>query len=677
MRLPLIALFAILMAMWALPLHAQEEKSGLGGVVDGSQAVPPEIIKPEGEEEVDKAEKLIEELSLADRISQLMIFKLEGGSQPQTSDRTLLKDYPPGGVVIPQITRPQDVADYVALLRANEFETSKEIPLLVGIDLFALAGEESRPIVPNLNIPSMLSWAGAGASATTREMIRVLAQDLGRMGFNFHLGPELSLARVMSAGKGNVYNFGSNPQFIAALATQIAEVMAEENIIWAPAGFPGGGENRRGNGLAVLLTPKSRLRYVDLLPYEAAIGAGVEMIHVGNTLVPTLDKRSPASLSPVVMTDLLRTILNYEGLVVAGPMDGQAIRMAANPEQAAVLALQAGADMLYWRQADTSIIRAIGAVVNAVADGTIEESLINDAFRRVINFKQSRGLLERPIAKSKDAGKLTKERAKAKQPYHLERQGVTLVKNNQEILPLTEEESMPIYITGSYGVYELADALSEYIKDIMRQRITNAPHIGRIEDFEIERILKSTLGIKTMICVLSGELDTASQRRLIRAISDAGSKVIVVYVGYPTDLQYFDAAEAMVVSYADPNWIAGAMPAIADILMGKSPVEILPALRDLELAVDESTTFNVFDVIRSPTGRLPITVAEPYVVDYAVSYRSDIALKKVSWDFGDGSKSTERVAEHSYDKPGHYTVTLVVETGEDPPVSRGFGVLVE
>ena len=677
MRFRLIAVCAAILVFPITVVRAQEQDTGLGTVVDRTQTAPPPAPKPESDEEPDAAESLIKELSLVARVSQLMIFKLEGISRPLSGERGLIRDFPPGGLIIPRITRPRDAAEYVSLLRSSDIESKQKIPLLIGIDLFSLAREETRPIQPYLNIPSMLTWAGAGASDATRGLARIIAQDLRRMGFNLHLGPSLELASIVPSEEGNVYNFGSDPAFIAAVTDQIAEVMAEEGIIWLPMGFPGGGENRGKKGPAVLLTPKSQLRGLDLLPYETAIQAGVEMIHVGNTLIPTLDTRVMASASPIVMTDLLRNILDFEGLVVAGPMDADAVRMGRGSSEAAVLALQAGADMLYWEKGGIRIIRAIGTIVKAVGDGTIDEALVNTAFERVIRFKESQGLLERPKPKSKDAEKLTKERAKAKEPYQIERRAVTLVKNDGDVLPLSEEESMPIYIAGSYGVYELADAAKEYMQPILRQRIASARHVGRIEDFEIERIVRATGGAKTMICVLSGDIAPAGQMRLIKILREAGSKVVVVFLGHPANVAYFEEADAIVLAYADPNTIGVTMNAVADVLMGNGPVEILPALRDLDLSVNQESTFDVYDVIRSPTGRLPVSMAEPYVAGYAVSYRPVLALERIAWDFGDGAKSRDRVAVHSYNEPGQYQVTLTIETGLDAPVSREFRVVVK
>ena len=92
--------------------------------------------------------------------------------------------------------------------------------------------------------------------------------------------------------------------------------------------------------------------------------------------------------------------------------------------------------------------------------------------------------------------------------------------------------------------------------------------------------------------------------------------------------------------------------------------------------MDQQVSFDVYDVVRSPVGRLPVTVEEPYVAGYSISYRPILEDRKVEWDFGDGRKSRDLTVDHAYRRPGRYSVVLTVEekSGE---ITRGeFGVVV-
>lgn len=664
-------------ALWLCdPAVAQEEDEGLGAVVDRTQAAPPPIEANSEDDPARVLEALVETLPLPIRIAQLMLVTLQGVTQPNNTDRLLIKDFPPGGVIIPRINRPQDAADYIKVLRSSAVEREEGLPLLIATNFFELKRDQTRPLELYLKIPAMLTWAAGGVCDATQGLIQIMARDLRTMGFNMHLGPSLELASEMQTGAGNVYNFGSDPDFISSMADQIGSAMADSELIWLPMGFPGGGENRGERGPPVLLTPKSQLRSRDLLPYERAVKAGAEMIHVGNTLVPTLDKGTPASLSPIVVRQVLRDILDFDGLVVAGPIDAPEMSLGHNSSGAAILALQAGADMLYWSDAGTKVIKAIGAITLAVMNGTLEESIVNDAFERIVSLKQKHGLLEREKPVEKVAAKLIKEREKVLEPRQIERRAVTLIKNDDNLLPLSEERSMPIYVTGSYGVSELADAAEEYVEFILRQPIRTARHIGRIQDFEIERLEKFTKGMRTVVCVLSPDIAAAGQVRLIKFLKETGAKIVAVHLGYPAKLSIYDDADAFILAYADPSDIGQTMKAVADVLMGNAPVEILPAFRDLERRVKQQVSFDVYDVIRSPVGRMPVTVIEPYVAGYSISYRPTLEDRKILWDFGDGKKSKDPVTTHAYKDPGRYLVRLTIKDGEGDEVLGEFGVVV-
>lgn len=235
---------------------------------------------------------------------------------------------------------------------------------------------------------------------------------------------------------------------------------------------------------------------------------------------------------------------------------------------------------------------------------------------------------------------------------------------------------MPIYVTGSYGVSELADAAEEYVEFILRQPIRTARHIGRIQNFEIERLEKFTKGMRTVVCILSPDIAAAGQVRLIKFLKGTGAKIVAVHLGYPAKLSIYNDADAFILAYADPSDIGQTMKAVADVLMGNAPVEILPAFRDLERRVKQQVSFDVYDVIRSPVGRMPVTVVEPYVAGYSISYRPTLEDRKILWDFGDGKKSKDPVTTHAYKDPGRYLVRLTIQDGEGDEVLGEFGVVV-
>lgn len=672
-------ILAISLIMTGFFAGAQDAGRGLRDVVDPNETAPEPSADRPGEAHAlpQTMEEALEALPLVRKVSQLMLVTLEGLNGPNANDRQLLSDFPPGGVIVPRVTRPATAAGYVSALRGSAPEAMYGVPLFIGTDLLTVTRFQERPGGFYFQIPSMMTLAAAGESKSTSALFDLIGEDMRTMGFNFHFGPSLELASELPGQRGQVFNFGNSPEAVAALGRQFGEAMKGHGVAWIPRGFPGGGQTHDRGEPAVLLTPRSRLREHDLLPYEAAVESGAAFVHVGNTLVPTIDQAKPASLSPLVMKRLLGDVLEFDGLVIAGPIDGRAIRASHDPSQAAVEALIAGADMLYWESSGQQVIKAILTIAHAVQQGALDEAIVERAYLRILGRKKALGLGQQAKPEVKVAARLEKKRSKSKIPLEVERGAITLVKNQGQVLPLTEERSQPIGVTGVFGVEDLQEALEEYIEPVAQQRIRTANHLTRIQQFEIDRLTRRSAVARTVVCILSNAIDLNSQLRLLRTFRQRGLQIVVVAIGYPEHVaEYAQLADAVVLAYSSIYQLEDTMKAVADILAGNGPVGVLPPLRDLELTAGQEATFDVHDVIRSPVGRLPVTISPPFEAGYSVSYRPVLAVEDVRWDFGDGKRSRDPVARHTYKKPGQYEIELRVEGDTYEPATGTFTVVV-
>jgi hypothetical protein len=358
-------------------------------------------------------------------------------------------------------------------------------------------------------------------------------------------------------------------------------------------------------------------------------------------------------------------------------MDGDEIKATMSPSDAARLSLLAGADMLLWRSSGAPVLKAVEALSKSIQDGELDEAVIASALDRQIGLKEERGLLEQPIPDEKVAGKLARAITKFEVPYLIERRAITLAQNRGNVLPLSKETSLPLGITGAFGAEELENALTEYIKPVVSFQLRNAKHIGRIQDFEIDRLTKNARGTRTAICVFSNGEKLPWQARIIRAFKQLGARVVVVYLGYPDRIVELSEADVIVLAYTNPASVSKAMIAVADVLVGNGPIKILPGLADLKRTVNEEIPFDVADVVRSPVGRLPISVHERFPAGHSESYVPQLALKKATWDFGDGKRSSAMRSTHSYQRPGRYTVQLIVTDSMGNERSGEFHVSVE
>ncbi|HPJ99673.1 MAG TPA: glycoside hydrolase family 3 N-terminal domain-containing protein, partial [Candidatus Hydrogenedentes bacterium] len=363
------------------PAYAQIREFGLSGA--GEQTANEEVSGSAAEWAI---ESTVAGMSLRTRVSQLLMVTLQGRLAPDATERQLLENYTPGAVLISSLTRPRDAVDYIAALQRTPVRGQHGVPMLIGADLADL------PVVFGMQkedyfapLPTMMAVAAADDPVATRGLAALYAEHLALMGFSFQMGPCLALGPDLPYAKGGLQCLGANPAFVGETAEIFLQSFAERDLAVMFTGFPGGQWNQTGTAPPMLFTPASLLPTRDLLPFQRAVLGGARLILVGNIVVPHLDKQNAAaSISPAVMTGLLREKLLYPGIIVAGPIDGLGVGKGATQGDAALAALKAGADMLFWRQPGIHVMKAAEAVVQAVENGHYPESAINASVTRVL-----------------------------------------------------------------------------------------------------------------------------------------------------------------------------------------------------------------------------------------------------------------------------------------------------
>lgn len=662
-------LFAAVLLASAWCVRAQEPAFKPAAPVEPAPVQDSEPAPPE-----DPVEAALASLDMRGRVSQLMLVNMQGRQQPSAADLKFLKEYCPGGVVVPKMLQPAAASVYVEKLRGVEALTG--IPLLAGADLFQLARGERHARSAFVQLPSPLAVAAAHHESTTGSFAAMLAEMARAMGFNLHLGPSLAVVSEMAPDSGSLYGFGSDPQFAAQAGGAVFEAFQARGVLPMPMDFPGGRNGGR-EGPGVLLTPAPLLAEHDLLPFKHAVDMGVPLMHVGNTLVPTLAREStPASMAPEVLQDLLRIRLGFEGVAVVGPLDGQELAAQYDTTEAAMRALQAGADMLYWIGGSNVAMRVIDHLAAAVARGGLDAARINEAARRVLAMKQALGERAPAEVKSKELDRLGGNRDLEERVRDIERRSITLVRNHG-VLPLRKDGSMPLALTGVLDLHPLQDAMEDYFKPIPYQPITTALHLGEIQEFEIERLTAHLSGLRTLVCVFSGNLRPRGMATLIQAMKAHGIAVVAVLFGYPENLPALADADAIVTAYCDTATYTQTLPVLAEVLMGEGPLRIRRLAEPLTVQAGVERSYNAADVVLAPAGRLPVRISPQFPEGLAARYGLEDALKKAQWDFGNGDGDKGKRVVYAYPEPGAYTLTLTVKDVRGQEETGSFPVIAE
>jgi beta-N-acetylhexosaminidase len=248
----------------------------------------------------------------------------------------------------------------------------------------------SFPDLPPTAAPADLSSAREAASQA-----RESAKSLRALGINAVLGPVLDVGSSETGTALGSRVYSDDPQEVATYADSVVRAYRAEHVFSSAAHFPGLGATDQSteDGPATVGLGLDELRQRDLIPFRAAVRAGVPGITVASALYPFSDFTVPASLEEQVDTTLLRREMRFKGVAMTDDLSDPGITTLHTIPDAAVLAVRAGADALYISGAAGDQQAAYVAVLRAVQRGRIPRSRLDEAVGRMLLAKQDYGLI--------------------------------------------------------------------------------------------------------------------------------------------------------------------------------------------------------------------------------------------------------------------------------------------
>lgn len=367
---------------------AQEENEEL--VIDTPEPVEEEPIE---EEDIlgELAASYYSEMSLEDKVAGLFMVTPEAVTGVRTATKAgegtqeALSQYAVGGMIY----FSQNILDeeQIAKMLANT-ATMSNYPIFLAVD--EEGGEVSRVANSKVEVDKVEDMASIGESGDVtkaHEAGTTIGSYLSEIGFNVDFAPvaDVTVDGVKSA-LGN-RAFGSDPQLVGEMAASVVEGLEGTGVSACLKHFPGLGSTAEDTheGRVEISRSADELKETDFVPFSAGIEAGVDFVMVSHATAPALDEDNvPSSLSKKVITDILRGELGFEGIVITDALNMTAITDYYTPEEAAVMAIEAGADMLLMPE---DFEKAYNAVLTAVQDGTISEERINESLDRIYRVK--------------------------------------------------------------------------------------------------------------------------------------------------------------------------------------------------------------------------------------------------------------------------------------------------
>lgn len=382
-------------------------------------------------------------LSLRERVAQMvMVWAL--GDYTNTSDPTYVQlvrwvEQDGVGGVAMSLGTPIEVA-----AKLNDLQRRARVPLIVGADLEPGLGRLEGGVFTHYLLeaggatvlPPAMAIAATGREDDAYDAARIIALEGRAAGIHINFAPVVDVNNNPANPVINTRSFGEDAARVGTLAARFVRGTMDGGMLATAKHFPGHGDTDVDShaGLPVVAATPARLDSVELVPFRAAIAAGAELVMTAHIALPAVDTSGvPATLSPQILTALLRDSLRFGGVTITDAMTMEGIGKGYTTAQSTVLAVKAGAYMLLK---PTDPTQAIDAVVAAVESGEIPRARIDFLAGRILAMKARAGLAAgRTVS-------LTALRDIVGHPDHRTRaadiaaRGITLLRDADGMIPL-------------------------------------------------------------------------------------------------------------------------------------------------------------------------------------------------------------------------------------------------
>ncbi len=495
---------------------------------------------------------------------------------------------------------------YETVHLVNRMQENAKIPLLISADFETGVGMRFEDTT---NFPWNMAIAATGNPEFARRQGVITAREARALGVQWAFAPTVDVNNNADNPVINVRSYGENPNDVARFSAAFTTGLQSGNVLATAKHFPGHGDTAVDShrGLPVINFSRERLNQIELVPFKSVLDAGIGSIMVAHISLPQIDateikplKQStkptyteseiiteaatmPATLSPNVITKMLREEMKFDGLVVTDAMDMSGLTLYFNQDEAAVRAFLAGADVLIKpASADLSI----KGLKEAVASGKISEQRLNESVRKQLAWKYELGLAKQKITPL-DAIDTTVSGLQTRQlADEIGANAMTLVKNESKILPLTKgAKATVLCITNGEDRLFVGNTFTNTLRSLG----LNAERIvidERSTPKEVGEAIEKAKNSEVVVAGLFGRVRSGAKNsvglpesgtQVLREVLRSKPDTINVSFGNPYLLKSFPEMRTYVVAYGDMTSLqraaARALSGEIDFL-GKLPISI-------------------------------------------------------------------------------------------------------
>jgi beta-N-acetylhexosaminidase len=466
----------------------------------------------------------------------------------------------------------EQVADLVARLQRAD---GSRLPLLVAAD--QEGGQLNSLGVGTTLFPGNMALGAAGDVSLTRDVARAIGRECRALGVTVDYAPACDLANEPRSSSLGTRCFGSEPDLVGRHAAEFVTGLAEAGVAGVAKHFPGSGAITvdTHERVGTIAADRDALDAAELVPFRAAIAAGVAMVMSAHVAVPAVtgDPALPATLSSALMRRLLREELGFQGLSITDALDMHAIAQGAGQVVDTLVALRAGVDVLLGPPDRVAQDRMANGIRQAALRGLLPDAGTRTALTRIRRLRRWLAGFERPPMDSIGGAEhqaLARRAAAA---------SITLVRDDAGLLPLRPSPGERLLVvtpathdltpadTSSTLTPDLAGAMRAVaVRGVEVQGIVVSP---RPTHDEIAGVVARAAGAWRIVAgTISAELQP-EQAALVRALLATDAPVVTVALRTPWDLAHYPEAGTHLCAW---SVVPASIDALAAALLGAAPM---------------------------------------------------------------------------------------------------------
>ena len=422
------------------------------------------------------AESTLDKLTLREKIAQMMVYRMNMHYLNYNSDewKEIENLISSDGIGILHIWFGETGS---ALTMLNKIQRESKIPILVEADIESGLGRRYPGAV---TLPPMMAIAATGNSKFAYEAGRISAEESRGVGIHFNLAPVVDVNNNPKNPIINTRSFGEHPDSVIKYSREFIKGLHEHGMLTTAKHFPGHGDTETDShsSLAQIPSDSARLWQIELPPFKNAIESGVDAIMVAHVNSPEyqIHSEDPATLSKFWIQDVLRSKMKFDGVIITDAMDMGGIVKKYSDSYALIETIKAGSDIIIQ---NNQMKKSIDLVEKAVKNGIISEQRINASTLKVLKMKERLGLHKNKIISMDDTHMSVGKKSNFDLASEIGNRSITLVKNNDNILPLHPKSNDTFYIVDLY------DAANNHNESIVTKSLRENGY--KVRSFQIDK----------------------------------------------------------------------------------------------------------------------------------------------------------------------------------------------